>query len=533
MFRVPPTPFSLTKPHRPTSNKSTRRDSSRRLSSSSIQSSNRRNVRNQSAAAVELEETAPTFEHEYYPTSPEETRFVEENARRRHSHLSKRTKNAAPMDRGPLAHLGEVITNSQDDEAQQDPAENVVHNAYSIYHEDLQHSSGDIIHDPRKRKRHSKATENDESRSKKHKKRRTQISKLTDFAGEEEALDTIGAPVSRNYDLGVSPEKSLFGMNSGNQVLSKKERKELKRRRKEERQRKREESAERKKTKERAMEMQSQDEDGNSDHEIILDDQIELTNEIPSTYEANYSTGGLSQEIPLNQDPAGKPSRKSRKRHDLEIAATQEHQSPIPRSTPRSSPEGTPLPEPKRRSLLSLKHNSTKKKTKQSTPTLALDRSSDVPIAQSNESINDAEAYAAEPDIISAVEGDEGIEMTSAQTPEPSGNQNGHVVGLSSAQRSQSIPRGKRRRQVSAQRIYDSSADEEPPEPPPTSKERKRKVGDLVKHHKPDPTSAETDEEREDGVGHGEFTSEEDERLRKVVSQYRQVSLSPQNSPDT
>jgi len=481
---------------------------------------------------VELEETAPMFEHEDDPTSPE-TGFVEENARRRHSHLSKRNNKAAQTGRGTLTHSGEVVTNSQDDEAQQDPTENVIHNAYSIYHEELQHSSGDIIHDPRKRKRHSKATENDESRSKKHKKRRTQVSQLTDFAGEEEDLDTIGAPVSRNYDLGVSPEKSLFGMNSGNQVLSKMERKELKRRRKEERQRKREENVERKKSKERAIGMESQDKDVDSDdHEIIVDDKIERTNEIPSTYEANYSTGGLSQEIPLNQDPAGKPSRKSRKQRDLEIAATQEHQSPVPRSTPRSSPEGTPLPEPKRRSLLSLNHNSTKKKTRQSTPTLALDRSSDVPIVQSNGSINDAEAYAAEPDIISAVEGDEEIEMTSAQTPEPSGNQNGHVVGLSSSQRSQNIPRGKRRRQVSAQRIYDSSADEEPPEPPPTSKERKRKVGDLVKHHKPDPTSAETDEEKE-GVGHGEFTSEEDERLRKVVSQYRQVSLSPQNSPDT
>src|SRR5256714_7361434 len=153
--------------------------------------------------------------------------------------------------------------------------------------------------------------------------------------------------VSGKYDLNLSPEKSLFGMNNVSPILSKKQRNRMKLLRKREEQKRKEDKAEWKQQETSTLAQ------GNGESEVAgdntnLDSYAAATNGIPSTYQPNDLTAALSQEIPLEQS-SGKPSRKKRKERTLEIAATQERRSPA-RQQNQSSPEGTPLPEPKHRS---------------------------------------------------------------------------------------------------------------------------------------------------------------------------------------
>ena len=301
----------------------------------------------------------------------------------------------------------------------------------------------------------------------------------------------------------------------------------MKRQRKEEKLRKREEKAgRRKKTKQGVKTMEFEDDDVDVDSDVdepILENNHRTTtmNDIPSSYQPS-----LSQEIPLHHSSSGKPSRKSRKQNNLEIPTTQELQSPAPESRHQSSPEGTPLPEPKRRSLLSVNKNGTQRKSKRSTRPPADDPAS-APENDADFEIHETAAHLAQVDNAPSVEDDEETRNTRQQTPDPSADRGIDTETLSQARKSPSTPRAKRKRQVSAQRIYDSSADEEQPLTITTTL-KKRKVGDLVKYHKRTPSDGaggiESDEKEEDGNRRREFTSEEDDHLKQVVLQYKEVS---------
>ena len=260
---------------------------------------------------------------------------------------------------------------------------------------------------------------------------------------------------------------------------------------------------------------------GNEESEVAgdntdLDSNAEATNGIPSTYQPSDLTAALSQEIPLEQS-SGKPARKNRKERTLEIEATQERRSPA-RQQNQSSPEGTPLPEPKHRSLLSLKSNSTKKSKRSTTPihvTRLLDFIEQDP---------DDEA-SGEQDMPTQLDADQVPKRRTRQTSKTSVNKGIDSVSEPPSQKSPSTPHKKRKRQVSAQRIYDSSAEEEPSA---VGSSKRRKVGDLVKlqkedHHQSKKTSSTEVKLNDEEKDIRQFTSEEDDRLKQVISQYKQV----------
>jgi hypothetical protein len=340
------------------------------------------------------------------------------------------------------------------------------------------------------------------------------IIKLTDLAETDNNPFSTGRVVSRKYDLNLSPEKSLFGMNKESQILSKKQTKEMKRLHKEEKRKRKEEKAERKRKRREEKTFRDENQGPNSDGDDTDQDDHPEKNEIPSTYQSNDSMAALSQEIPVDQ-PSGQPSRKEGKERNLEIAATQELQSPIPEQN-QSSPKGTPLPEPKRRSLLSLKSSSVKK-SEQSGTSLHPEKLLGL-IEQDPDREGSGEEMPTKPDT------DQKPKRPTRQTSNPTANQEIKAISESPTQKSTRTPRKKRNRQISAQRIYDSSAEEEPP---PVRTSKRRKVGDLIKLQKDHASSKETSsgevnpENQDKGIR--EFTSKEDKRLKQVISQYRKV----------
>jgi len=368
-----------------------------------------------------------------------------------------------------------------------------------------------------KRKRRKEDTFDDSlSVSKKQEHPKSRIASIDPVEADDPPLFSTSRIVSRKCDLNLSLEKSLFGMNKVSPILSKKQRKRIKRLRKEEKQKRKEDKAEWKQQETSTLAQ------GNEESEVArdntdLDNNAEATNEMPGTYQQNDLTATLSQEIPLEQS-SGKPSRKKRKERTLEIAATQERRSPA-RQQNQSSPEGTPLPEPKHRSLLSLKSNSTKKLKRSTTP-LHVTRLLDFIEHDPNDEPS------GEQEMPTQLDADQVPKRRTRQTSNASANNGIDSVSEPPSRKSPSTPRKKRKRQVSAQRIYDSSAEEE--EPPAVGSSKRRKVGDLVKLQKEDnhpskETSVTKVKPNDEEKNIREFTSEEDDRLKQVITQYKQV----------